>query len=314
MKMCFVAAGLSTLLLSSTALAAPLTITGDFVSVTITDRGVFSSLIYDKAGARAYDPNFDYVSPGIPFEGFGVRVNGAASHLENSNSDSQQIPQVGALVQNSAAIDNGGSVTWNGTSTAGFTISHTFSFSKTDQRVNILTTLTALTNLTDVQVSRAVDPDPDNNSLPGGTADTNNQRGIAGPPAVAASDFVGSVGQVSGQPLGLFYSGPIVHNTGIVDDCCSVEDPAAYLAGGNLGDSSSGDHGIGIAFSLGDMSIGQSISWSYAYVMGGSLGTIDIPPPPPPPPPPGTDVPAPATALLLGAGLLGLAGVRRRRG
>lgn len=300
------AATLAGVLLSTTALAAPLTITGDFVSAVVTDIGVLNSLRYDAAGTRTFPANGDYVSPGIPFEGFGVRI-GTGVNLRNANSEGADI--TGTLVENPGGLNSGGSVTWTGTSTAGFSISHTFSFSNTDQRVNILTTLTATTDLTDVRVSRAVDPDPDN--FPGGSASTNNQRGIpTNLPPIPTSDFVGSLGAISGKPLGLFYSGPITHNTGIVSSCCDVENPDIYLAGGELGDASSGDDGIGIGFALGNMLAGSSISWSYAYVMGGSLGTIDIPPPPPPP---GTDVPVPATALLLGAGLAGLTSLRRRR-
>ncbi|MBL8698084.1 MAG: VPLPA-CTERM sorting domain-containing protein [Alphaproteobacteria bacterium] len=307
MKMRFATAGLTGLLLSSTALAAPLTIEGDFVRAVVTDLGVLSSLRYDAAGSRNFPAVGDYVSPGIPFEGFGVRV-GTGVNLRNANSEGADIP--GTLVENPGGLVSGGSVTWTGVSTAGFSISHTFSFSNTDQRVNILTTLTATTDLTNVRVSRAVDPDPDN--FPGGSADTNNQRGIpTNLPPIPTSDFVGSLGSISGKPLGLYYSGPITHDTGIVNSCCTVENPDIYLAGGELGDSSSGDNGIGIGFNLGSIAAGASVSWSYAYVMGGSLGTIDIPPPPPPPPT--GDVPVPATALLLGAGLAGLAGLRRRR-
>ena len=280
---------------------ANVTLEGDYVKTTITDSGVMNSLIYDPTGTGNFIANTDYVAPGIPFEGFGVRI-GTGSNVFNSNSGGQNIPSVGALTS-SSIINNGGSVTWAGSYGGLFDISHVFSFSNTEQRVNITTTFHALQGLADVRISRAVDPDPDN--YPGGTADTDNQRGIVSP-AVAKTDFVGSVGQISGRPLGLYYAGDIEHNTGIVGSCCSVTDPDRYLVGGDQGDSSSDDHGIGLGFRLGDLAADQTIAWSYAYVMGGSLGTIDIPDPT-------GDVPEPFSLALVGLGLAGIGLSRRRK-
>lgn len=297
MKLSKLALAIGGLAIASSAFAN-VTLTGDYVKTTITDRGVMNSLIYDPTGLGNFIATTDYVAPGIPFEGFGVRI-GTSTNVANSNSGGQNIAQVGSLTS-SAIITNGGSVTWNGTYSGLFEISHVFSFSDTDQRVNINTTFHALQGLADVRISRAVDPDPDN--YPGGTAATNNQRGIVSP-AVATTDFVGSIGQISGRPLGLYYTGAITHNSGIVASCCSVTDPDAYLAGGNMGDSSSGDNGIGLGFNLGDLLAGDSVSWSYAYVMGGSLGTIDIP----------GRVPEPFSLALVGLGLAGMGLSRRRK-
>ena len=284
-------------LVGAMAHAAPVLLESDFVRVNVTDRGVFNSLRYDATNTG----NFvgDYVSPGTPFEGFEVRLTaptGGDSVYANSNSGGQAL--MGSTSAAVGAFDHG--ALWTGGNDL-FTLTHLFFFNDEDERVNILTTLTALSSLQNVRVSRAVDPDPDVNTF--GSYSTNNQRGIAAQ-SIPVIDFVGSLGAVSGAPLGLYYSGPLVHNTGIVANCCSVTNADTYLSGGNMGDSSTGDNGIGIAFNLGDLGVGESISWAYAYVMGESLGTIDIPDDP-------NSVPEPGTLALAGLGLLAIARSRR---
>lgn len=284
---------------STASFAAPILMESQSVRVSITDKGVMESLRYDPLGTGVFPADKDYVSPGIPFEGFEVRLAspaGGTTVYANSNSGGTGL--AGSVAAATGSFDYG--ALWTGGNNL-FSLTHLFFFDEDDERVNITTTLRALSSLSDIRVSRAVDPDPDN--YPGGSASTDNQRGILAQ-GVALSDFVGSLGSISGYPLGLYYTGAIAHNTGIVGSCCSVTNADTYLAGGDLGNSSSGDHGIGIGFDLGDLAEGEEISWTYAYVMGGSLSDIDIPG--------GGSVPEPSTLLLSALGLLALNGARRR--
>jgi hypothetical protein len=302
LQLSHLAAAVTLTVAASTASAVPILLESQSVRVNITDRGVFSSLRYDPTGTGTFPGDKDYVSPGIPFEGFEVRATTATGGpISNANSNSGGQAIAGTTAVAAGAFDYGAQ--WTGGNNF-YELTHLFFFNAGDERVNIVTTLTALVDLSGVRVSRAVDPDPDN--YPGGSASTENQRGIAAQ-SISVNDFVGSLGSISGYPLGLFYSGVLEHNSGIMGSCCSVTNPDSYLAGGDQGDSSSGDHGIGLGFNLGDMTSGQTISWTYAYVMGGSLDTIDIPGEP------GTPVPVPATLLLAGLGLLGVARSRRSR-
>jgi len=291
MKKNIIVAALLSAFATTPALASTITLTGDYITASVNDKGVLNSIIYDKNGNGIFDPSTDYVAPGTPFEAFGVNFNG--SIYVNSNSG-------GTAISGSTASAGGNSALWTGGNTL-FSLTQLFSFNANERRINIETTFAALVDsMSDVLFSRAVDPDPD--SLKHGTYDTVNNRGLAAQ-NVAVTDFVGSAGSVSGLPLGLYYSGLITHNTGISSNCCGTIDPSFYLNGGNMGNNSVGDHGIGLAFNLGKLKQGDRMSWTYSYVMGDSFAKIDIPTNP---------VNTPATAFLMLSGL-GLVAFKRRQ-
>ena len=121
---------------------------------------------------------------------------------------------------------------------------------------------------------------------------------------MAPEDFVNSQGSSTGLTLGLFSNSDVTHNTGI--SSFWTENPDFYLAGGDHGN---GDYAIGLAFDFGDLLAGDSVTLTYAYVMGGTLDTVDLPDDNGDP----TPVPAPATLWLMGIGLLAAAARRRRQ-
>jgi hypothetical protein len=325
MKKSISAIGVSLALTFSGSAMANILLSGNFVQTQISDDGTLGEggndpgLVYDSTGTGTFDSNFDYVAPGTPFEAFGIQYDGS-SVLNNDNSHnngsvgSNEDFNLTSLVDISTASVYDNHAVWTG-GNSDLSITHEFFFNDEDERINISTIITALTDITGLLFSRAVDPDPDSRSH--GTANTNNQRGIdnnadgdaVDPGDVAVENFVGSLGSVSGSPLGLFADTNFTQNTGIVSFCCGTIDPSIYLAGGELGDSSTGDHGIGIAFMLGDLLTGDSVSVNYAYVMGGSLDTIDLPPDTTPPV---VDATAPSTIGLMLLSLGGLLVFRRK--
>jgi hypothetical protein len=322
MKRSIAAIGVSLALAFSGSAMANIVLTGDYVQTQISNDGTLGEggsdpgLVYDSTGTGTFNSSFDYIAPGTPFESFGIRYDGS-SLLDNDNASSNG--SVGGSdafsfislldISSTSTFDN--HAVWTGSNSV-FSITHDFFFNNEDERVNISTIITALTDVTGLLFSRAVDPDPDSRAH--STSSTNNQRGIdnnadgdaVDTGDVAVENFVGSLGFVSGSPLGIYADTNFVQNTGIVSFCCGVIDPLTYLAGGNLGDSSTGDHGIGMGFRLGDLSSGESVTVDYAYVMGGSLATIDLPPPPT------VGVSAPSTIGLMLLSLGGFLAFRRK--
>lgn len=328
-----VAIGLVAIATTTTVAAAPIVLEGNFVRTQISDDGTLGNgsgnpgLLHDRTGTGSFDPNFDYLQPGTPFEGFGVFSN-QTGNVQNRNSTSggsvggsDGISQVSITDRSGTGADN--RVTWTGVLNGFFEIVHDFFFNDDDENVGMTTTITALTDLSGLTFSRAIDPDPDNNSLPGSTASTGNERGLdlngdgdyddAG--EQAPNRYVSATGLVSDSTIALFTNDPATSNTGIVGPCCSVTTPSSYLSGGDfapnpLGFDSTADNGIGLAFDLGDLASGMSVAVTYFYVFGDTPGSVGIPDPDPDPPVVG--VPVPATGLLLGLGLLA-AGASRRR-
>lgn len=290
-------AAVITLALAPVVSATPVILEGNFVKTAVSDDGTLGyggttppGIKHDATGTGTF-PVDDYLTPGTPWETFSVKSNQTGLR-SNYNSSGDSIS--GSVTNTSGVSGYDNSVTWTGGLSSYFTMVTDTFFNDGDERISFSTTITALTNLTGLQFLRALDPDPDVYTY--GSYYTVNGRGATG---LAAEDWVHAEGTSTGLTIGLYTDSTIAHNTGV--SAAWSADPATYLAGTNNGN---GDYAIGLAFDLGTLLAGESITFTYHYVMGDSLETVDIP---------DADVPAPAAIGLLGLGLLGLGAARRRR-
>jgi len=298
--------------MASTAQATSVIMEGNYIKTAVSDNGTLGfgagttpGIKYDASGTGTFSTD-DYLTPGAPFEGFSVRANGSLY----TNNNEMGVGTGGSMTTTSSGpIDSSSagtsSVGWTGAVGGLFDIAHDYLFNINGQSISIETTITALTDLTNVSFARVLDPDPD--VITYGSYDTVNGLGYdangdgdfndAGD--VARSDWAHSEGTSTGLTIGLYSNSSTDHQVG-VDSGWSM-DPTTYLS--SIQDDGNGDYAIAMAFLLGDMLSGESISLDYSYVMGGTLGTTVVP----------SAVPVPAAVWLFASGLVGLVGSRRRK-
>ena len=268
----------------SSASAAPLTLTGNYLQVGISDYGTFGSdgstepgLLHDPNGTGNFRPGGipnDYLTPGTPHDGFAVYSN-ETGLITNDNSGTSGFGTAPPTLLTGAAAkgyDNAANSTI--TYSSFLTISNSYYFNKDDEQVKVVTIITALANLTNVSFGRSEDPDPDLNQY--GTFDTVNTRGDA---TTAPADLVSAAGQYTGLTLGILnQSGNTYpHNTEISSFCCSNDDPRNVLANTDTlayPATNVGDYGLQIAWALGDLAAGQSKEIDYSYVFGTHQGSV----------------------------------------
>lgn len=288
----------SLLVLTAQAQATSIIMEGDFVKTAVSDNGTLGygsttspGIIHDATGTGTFGVD-DYLTPGSPWEGFSVRTG--ETGLKTNNNTSPTFGGItGSISDISGASPYDQAVNFTGAYGDFFSISTDTFFNDGDERISMTTTITALKDLTAVSFARFLDPDPDVKTY--GSYDTVNGRGASG---LAAEDWVHAEGTRTGLTIGLYTESDIEHNTAVTS--AWSDDPSVILGGQMDGD---GDYAIGLAFLLGDMFKGDSMTFTYHYVMGDSLDTVDIP---------DTAVPVPAAAYLFAPALLGLMGLRRK--
>lgn len=261
------------LLAASPALAASLVLSGDYMKIGLNDGGTLGysgntspGILYDGTGTGTFNDAYDYLTPGTPFEGFVVAGNGGSTFtLVNNNMGIFDITG-GTLTDYSGVAFNGATydqrAVWTGTAGGLFTITHDYYFDEGDQQLKIRTTITALSDLTDITFSRQLDPDAV--AAPGDSSVTNNFRGNG---AVSANDLVYAEALVSKYVIGLYTNSSYTHNSAVT---YWTTDTASYLSGTDEGD---GDNTIGLGFDLGDLLTGGTITFDYSYIFGTDISS-----------------------------------------
>ena len=291
LKLACVAALSITLPMSAHAVA---TLQNGYVLAGVSNYGTLGSnggtppgILYDKTGTSNYGVN-DFLTPGAPFEGFYLKGTLRGEDLSYfGNNDGSSTFGLFSLTQNSAT-----SVLATGTSNDGLLgISHLYSLTTLGGR-SVISITTTLSNLgtsafENLEFLRTLDPDPDVNAF--NSYDTENK-------VVSGAEACGT-GTSSGQTICAYTTSTLAHLAGVSSYWST--DPSVYLAGT---DNDNGDYAIGVAFDLSSLGAGQSLTFDYGYALRASLDDAT-----------GGDVPEPASALLLAAGLLGLARIQRSK-
>lgn len=262
----------------TTAMAAPqpsIELKGNYVWTGVSNAGTLGmgganppGIRHDPTGTGNFpDSTRDYLTPGSPLESFVVRST--ESGLRQNSNAGYASPSIGGTLSNYSGVAYGGTTfdqraVWTGTYGSFFEVTNDTHFNNSDERITITTTIKALTDLSNLTFLRFIDPDPDN--YPGGSAATNNSRGYGDIPA---ADFVTSSGSINGLVLSLYSNSDVTHNTGITG---WTNDAQAYLSGTDLGN---GDNTIGLAFDIGSLLSGQTVSFSYYYLFGSNLSQLE---------------------------------------
>jgi len=268
------------------AQAAPVTITNGLTSATIDDAGYF----YSGGPVGLSFAGREYVNHGTFASNWSLNANGASVAVADEVLGNNPLATVafGPIAGSISVVTNLGG------GGAGWALTETISIPTSGAQVGHVAVTINLTNntgsdATGVQWGVGFDPDQ---GIPAGLGfgTTNEILGLAGSAAVRATSLDGWAVTLANTTSASAFS-----IAGYIDpfSCCSPVDPgvmlAAAQAAGNYGFA---DSSINLAYDLGAIANGHSVSFGYEYILA---------------------VPEPETyaMLLAGLGLIGFSARRR---
>ena len=210
-------------------------------------------LLYDSTGTGTFNTSYDYLTPGSPFEGFTVKQDGTQYRNNNAGNYAQITGAWVGTPSSSGAV-------WAGGVSGKFNLQNTYSLATGQQYIGIQTRIEALIATTDLYFARYIDPDA--RAAAGDSSATDNVRGYSGIPG---TNVIFSEALSSRYALGLYSSRSTGVNTG--PSAGWSTDPSTYYAGGDY-TVGMGDHTIGITFYSSALSVGDIVTYDYAYIFG----------------------------------------------
>ena len=213
-------------------------------------------LQYDSTGTGTFPADSaqgDYLTPGSPFDGFAVKVNG--TNYSNNNSGGAAIS--GAWVGTPSAS----SAVWAGGITGVFNITNTYRLPAAQQYIDITSAITAQQAMATLSFGRFIDPDA--MPAPGDTSATDNVLGYG---VIPKTNVVFSEATVSRYALGLYST-----NSNVTAGIQMWSQEADAYNGSIYGaDYGNGDDTIGLSWTWSGVSAGDILTANYAYIFGPS--------------------------------------------
>ena len=266
-------------LLSTTALADTSTMSAtatgmgvlenDYVKAGVNGTaGTFGSggstrpgLQFDSTGSGTFPADSaqgDYLTPGSPFDGFALKIDGTNSSNNNSGSS--------AWTDADGLTDTTDGFVWTGTNSAhsGWEIENTYSLGATAEHVEIGTDITAGSDATDVYFGRFIDPD----AMPE-TGDTSATDNVLGYGVIPDSNVAFAEATVSRYALGLYSTDSNV-DAGISGWSTNADAYTENTVDGDGSNTNTGDNTIGLTWHWTSVNTGDILEANYAYIFGPS--------------------------------------------
>lgn len=223
--------------------------------------GTSPGLLFDPTHSGTFNPSFDYLTPGSPFDGFSLKVDSA--NKTNNNTGTEQITGQGVSLSNSNQT-----LTWSGSATYGsgtWTVANAYTLAPNTPYIDITTTIVAGGAATNVYFAKFIDPD--SQGMAGDSSSTDNVLGYG---VIPSTNVAFSEATVSRYALGLYSSATNVAAgiNGWNTDAASYVNADASCGTGVL--YCNGDDTIGLTFHWTSVTAGATLTASYAYIFGPS--------------------------------------------
>ena len=221
-------------------------------------------LLFDSTGTGTFNTSYDYLTPGSPFDGFSVKIDG--TNYTNNNGGSTDIAncdcRMGETMFNGTNYLMWGGIWDHGGSQ--WEIEHTYSLGATSQFVDIDTTITAGSGASTVYFGRFIDPDA--RAADGDSSSTDNVLGYSGIPD---SNVAFSEALSSRYALGLYSTNSNV-DAGISGWSDEADGYTENTVDGDGSLTNTGDNTIGLTWVWTGVEAGDILTAEYAYIFGPS--------------------------------------------
>jgi hypothetical protein len=217
-------------------------------------------LLFDSTGTGTFNTSYDYLTPGSPFDGFAVKVDG--TNYTNNNSSSAAITGDG-----NGLTDGTDTLSWTGGVAGVFDITNSYTLGATSQYIDITSSITANTAMSTLSFGRFIDPDA--RAADGDSSSTDNVLGYG---VIPDSNVAFSEALSSRYALGLYSTDSNV-DAGITMWTTDADSYTSNTADSSGGNTNTGDNTIGLSWAWTGVSAGDILTANYAYIFGPSAFT-----------------------------------------